>query len=443
MRRSLLLAAALSALLIPRVLPAQSFTPSTIEFTGAPDLPTADLLAASQLQPGRPITMDQLRAHVQLLIDSGLFDDLHYNINGPALVIALTPSTQVFPARFVNLPIPTGPELEAKLHAQFPLYHGRVPADGSLVTGVRTALEQILSAHGLQATIRALPFTDPKAQAITEIDFSVYIPDVLIGPIHIDAPATTPAASLNELAATVQAIAAKIQGQPYDRLGSPDLIRTSLLVSYRDRGFLDCTVQPTPQPAVEVAIDQVAHAIRVPFAVSVEPGPLYHVASIQLAPGLAVTPADFDAASTLHPGDPADLTRLRPALDFITRQYRDTGHVRAQLALTPAIDRAHATVAYTIAVDPGPVYTMGRLAIENVSGTLRGEMLAAWKMPQGAVFNESAIMAFFSDRKLSTDRKLNDDLQRTFATINPHYILHIDDTTKSVAVDLILTAKPQ
>ena len=438
MRRSLLLAAALCALLIPRVLPAQSFTPRTIEFTGAPAIPTADLLAASQLQPGRPITMDQLRAHVQLLIDSGLFDDLHYNINGPALVIALTPSTQVFPARFVNLPIPAGPALDAQLHAQFPLYHGRVPADGSLLTGIRTALEQILSAHGLQATIRAVPFTDPKAQAITAMDFSVYIPDVLIGPIHIDAPAATP-----EIAAGLQAIASQLQGQPYDRIGSPDLIRTSLLVYYRDRGFLDCAVQPTLQPAVEVAIDQVAHAIRVPVAVSVQPGPLYHVASIQLAPGLAVTQAAFDTASTLRPGDPADLTRIRPALDFITRQYRDTGHVRAQVSLTPSIDRAHATVAYTIAVDPGPVYNMGRLAIENVSGTLRGEMLAAWKMPAGAVFNESAIMAFFSDRKLSSDRKLNDDLLRTFATVNPKYILHIDDTTKTVSVDLILTAKSQ
>lgn len=430
MRRSLLLAAALSAPFIPCLLPAQSITPKSIQFQGVPDIPAADLLAAAQLQPGQPLTMDQVRTHAQLLADSGLFDDLHFTFNGQALIFTLTPSAQVFPLHLVNLPIAPGPELDARLHAQLPLYHGRVPADGTLLSGVRTALEQFLSAQGLQATIKAVPFTDPKVQAITEIDFSVYIPDVLIGPVKLNAPGPTP-----EISAAAQGIASGLEGQPYDRLGSPDLIQTSLSVYYRDHGYLDCAVQPAPQPAFQTTIDDLRHPIHVPFAVSVDPGPLYHFSAIQLAPGLAVSQADFDAASNLHPGDPADLTRLRPALDFITSQYHNTGHVRAQASLAPAIDRAHTTVAYTIHVAPGPVYTMGRLAVENVAGDLRAMILATWKMPEGAVFNESAIMAYFSDRKLPSD------LKRTFAAASVKYVLHIDDAAKSVGVELILSKK--
>ena len=39
---------------------------------------------------------------------------------------------------------------------------------------------------------------------------------------------------------------------------------------------------------------------------------------------------------------------------------------------------------------------MGTLNIENVSDELRTMMLAAWKMPPGAVFNEGSILGFFA-----------------------------------------------
>jgi len=430
MRRSLPLAAALCVLLIPRVLAAQSFTPKTIEFHGAPTFPDADLLAAAQLHPGQPLTMDQVRTHAQLLLDTGLFDDIHYNFAGPALVFTLTPSTQVFPMRLVNLPIAPGPDLDAKLHALFPLYHGKVPADGTLLSGIRAALEQMLAAQGLQTTVKVVPFTDPKVQAITSMDFSIYIPDVLIGAIQLDAPQITPQA-----ATALRDIASKLTGQPYDREGSRDLIQTSLQVDCRNRGFLDCAVHAAPQPAVQTTLDQLRRPIHIPFSASIVPGPLYRLSSIQLAPGVTVPQADFDRLSGLHPGDPADLTRIQQALDALTRQYHDTGHVRAQSTLAPAIDRAHSTVAYTVNVDPGPVYTMGRLAIENVSGNLRGMILATWKMAPGSVFDESAIMDYFSDRKLPSD------LKRTFATATIRYILHIDDATKTVGVEIILQKK--
>ncbi len=431
MRRLSLLFAALPALLfVPHALRAQSITPQAIEFQGAPDIPAADLLAAAHLQPGRPLTAADIRDHAQLLIDSGLFEDLHYSVSGQNLIFQLTPSTQVFPMRLINIPIAPGPALDQKLHALFPLFHGKVPADGTLLSGVRVALEQMLSAQGLEATVKAVPFTDPKQQVITFMDFSVYVPEVHLGAIHLDAPPSSP-----QIAIAVRDILSKLQGSPYSRQDSPGQIETSLISYYRDRGFFDCAVHATPQPAVEVPIDQIVNVIRVPFSASVTPGPLYHLSSVQLAPGLAVSPADFDRVSNLHPGDPADASLIAPALDFLTRQYHNKGYVRAKTQLTPTIDRARATVSYAVSVDPGPVYTMGRLAVENVSGQLRAMILSTWKMPAGSVFNESAIMDYFSDRKLPSD------LRRTLAMATVRYVLHIDDDTKTVDVELILQKK--
>jgi outer membrane protein assembly factor BamA len=425
MRRSHpLLVATLALLCVSVPLTAQKLLPQSIQFVGAPGFPDQDLLAAAQLPPGQPLTADEMRAHAQLLIDSGVFDNLTYKFDGKNLVFQLTPSTQLFPIRLVNLPIEPGKDLDAKLHGQFPLYHGVVPADGALLSGVRTALEQMLAAQGLEATVKAVPFTDPVAEKITAMDFSILIPPVVLGQIRFDA--ATPAPPI-----AVQDILSKLEGAPYDREGSPSQIETGLLNYYRDRGYLDCAVHAAPQTAVAPS----GRAILVPFQVSVIAGTQYRLAGIQLAPGLAVSQADFDSQSALHPGDIADGVRIRASLDFIVRQYHNRGFMRAAPHLDSVYDRAHSTVSYTVSVNPGPVYAMGRLAIEHVAGDLRGEMLASWKMPEGAVFNESAIMDYFSDRRLSSD------LRRTFATVTPHYILHVNDDTHTVDLQLILESK--
>ena len=187
--------------------------------------------------------------------------------------------------------------------------------------------------------------------------------------------------------------------------------------------------------APQAAVAASEHAIVIPFQVSVVPGAQYRLAGIQLAPGLAISQADFDRQSGIHPGDVADGQHVRANMEFIMRQYHNRGFMRAKVKLMPSYDRARTMVSYTVNVDPGPVYTMGQLAIEHVSGDLRGAMLAAWKMPAGSVFNEGAIMGFFATHGV------NPALERTFATVNVRYVLRVNDDTHTVDLELILENK--
>jgi outer membrane protein insertion porin family len=430
MRRSLVLLVASLAVLfvaLPLVslpLAAQKLLPKSIQFVGAPEYSTQDLLAAAGLKPGEALTTAEMHDHAQRLIDSGLFDNLTYKFDGQNLVFQLTPSTQLFPIRLVNLPLTPGKDLDDKLHAQFPLYHGKVPADGPVLEGVRKALEQMLAAQGLETTVKAVPFTDLVQQKITAMEFSILIPAVELGVVRLDAASPAPPIE-------VQDILSKLQGAPYDREGSPNQIETGLLNYYHDRGFLDCAAHATPQTAMAAS----EHAIVIPFQVSVVPGAQYRLAGIQLAPGLAVSQADFDRQSGIHPGDIADGQHVRANMEFIMRQYHNRGFMRAKVKLVPSYDRARTMVSYTVNVDPGPVYTMGQLAIEHVSGDLRGAILAAWKMPAGAVFNEGAIMGFFATHGV------NPALERTFATVNVRYVLRVNDDTHTVDLELILENK--
>jgi outer membrane protein insertion porin family len=170
-------------------------------------------------------------------------------------------------------------------------------------------------------------------------------------------------------------------------------------------------------------------AIRVPFVVSVEPGTEYRITGVQLAPGLVVSQADFDKQSQIHPGDVADGTRVRANWEFLARQYHNNGFMKAKIDPVAAYDRAKGTVSYTVSVEPGPQYKMGTLTIQNSAADLKAAMLAAWKMPAGAVFNEGAVAAFYQTPG-------NPALQRTFAGANCVYKLALNDDTLTVDVTL-------
>ena len=73
------------------------------------------------------------------------------------------PHTALYPVRLENLPLTPGKELDAALHDRVPLYHGKVPLEGGLTEQVRQALEEMLAAKGIKATVAATPLHRPKA----------------------------------------------------------------------------------------------------------------------------------------------------------------------------------------------------------------------------------------------------------------------------------------
>jgi outer membrane protein assembly factor BamA len=137
----------------------------------------------------------------------------------------------------------------------------------------------------------------------------------------------------------------------------------------------------------------------------------------------------------VHAGDFADESFLRENWKFIERQYHNRGYIKAKVEPTPTIDHGGKTVSYVVSVDPGPVYTMGVLTIENVTDDLRTAMLAAWKIPAGSVFNEGSILAFFATHGV------NPALEQVFSGVNCRYFLHPNDNTHVVDLTLALEQK--
>jgi outer membrane protein assembly factor BamA len=412
----------LFAVSLPAV--SQSFRPRAFQFTGDPLYSHQEYMDTAGLKPGMTLSIDQMKGYFQKLLDTGVFETVLYYFDGVNLVFKLTPSAYMYPIRFENLPLAQDNELDVSLHERFPFYHGQVPSDGGLLEGVRGALEEMLTAEGVKATVVAAPYTDHALNQVRAMSFSIKTPKIQVGEIQLngDPAAQTP---------KITEFLSRLTGAPYDTAGIPSQIATNLGNYFHDLGYLEADIhiaQLTPVIATDV--------IRIPFTVTVTPGMVYKLAGVQLAPGLAVTQADFDKQSDFHPGVLTDSAHVRENWQFIERQYHNLGHLKAAVHPTPSFDRANGTVSYTVTVDPGPVYTLGSLILANGADDLRAAMLAAWKMPRGAVLNEGAIRAYFNTHGVDPD------LEHLFVTSNCKYSLQLNDDTHTADVTLRVEKRP-
>jgi len=120
-----------------------------------------------------------------MLNDTGLFDVVKFTSTSKSLLFTLTPSSQLFPMHLDNVPLTPGKELDARLHERFPLYHGLLPAGGSMSEGVRQTFEEMLATKSIKATIKAAATSGLGPQKLTAMNFTVVSPAVHIGRIQL------------------------------------------------------------------------------------------------------------------------------------------------------------------------------------------------------------------------------------------------------------------
>jgi outer membrane protein insertion porin family len=411
---------------------AQKVQPKTIQFKGAPEYSDEELLAAAGLKIGADLDSADMKGIAQKLMDTGIFETLNFRFFGVDLVYTLVPSANLYPVRLENLPLTPGKELDAALHQRFPLYHGKVPAEGGLAEQVRQALEEMLAAKGIKAAVAASPYTDQKLMQVTAINFAITAPPVRIGEIHMEGVSP-------EMQAEVKVVADHAMKAGYDTENSAENIERVFAVLYADEGYAAVKVHAVQSGNAVMA----GEAIDVPFTVSIEPGQLYKLGAIHLPSGELLTLAEINKAAgaiSYKSGGVSEKqsvkegVALRTALLYITGQYKAKGYMDCVVTPHPQYDDANGIVNYTIEVQPGPVYKMGKLIIQNSAEDLRAAMLAAWKMPAGAIFNASAIQAYFSSQG-------NTPLGRTFASAICKYELTTNSDTHTVDVTLRLERK--
>ena len=394
---------------------AQKFQPKTIQFKGDPEYSDAELLAAAGLKKGVVLTSAEMSDHSKLLMDSGVFSNLTYKFDGVDLIYVLTPSDELFPIRLENLPLALGPELDAKLHNRFPLYHGKVPSEGTLLDGVRGALEEMLSAQGINATVSTAPFGVAGTRKVSAINFSITTPPVRIGDLQLQG--VSPAMMVR-----AKAVAGKAVNTAFDTANSAANLEHAFTSLYADDGYAAVKVDAarSGDPVVTAA------AVDIPFSVTIEEGRLYKLGSVHLPPDSLVSQAEIDKITTAAAGTAKGAT-VRGIWGLIAARYHSKGYIDFAMTPHPEFDEAAGTVNYTIGLNPGPVYHLALLKFDNVSDDLRKLLMRNWQMLPGDPFDQSYVANFIVNARTS-----DPVLQRSLAGVKFSFDVRADPASHDV-----------
>ncbi|MGO8759594.1 MAG: POTRA domain-containing protein [Terracidiphilus sp.] len=392
--------------------------PKAIRFQGAPQFTQDELLAAVGLTPGARLSPSDVKARAKQLNDTGLFAVVKFSNDSKGLLFSLTPVNQLFPIHLDNLPLRPGKELDDQLHARFPLYHGLLPANGSMLEGIRQTFEEMLAAQGVKATVKAALTSGLGPKKITAINFTVASPPVRIGPIQLAGVSAAMQAKAN-------ALVAGQTGNAFDTENTAIGLQHAFEDLYQDQGYA----------AVEVAVAQIEPptvsgqssdlAVEIPFAVTIKEGGVYKLGTINYPADAQVPRTEVEKVLSKYPAGSG-----RP-LDLFLLAVRDAYHARGYLDCTvvphASFNEATHIVNYSLDVAPGPLYRMAAVEFDGAPDAMAARLTRLWKIAPGAAFDESYVSSFAA-RAQKQDRTLAKWMQTVLAT----YDVKADPATQQV-----------
>jgi outer membrane protein assembly factor BamA len=362
---------------------AQKFIPKTIQFQGDSEYSTDELLQAAGLKKGVVLSYSDMQDYSKRLLGSGVFASVAFKFDGLDLTFMLVPSSDLCTVRLENIPLVPGPDLDAKIHSQVPLYHGKVPNEGGINDDVRAALEKLLAAEGLEASIAANTASDLASHKVDAVDYSITTPQVAVAITKIDGISA-------EFQPKVQTVAAASAKNSFNTTDSAPNLERVIEQFYSDQGYAAAKVQVTQAGAPTLQ----SGTIVVPFSIQVQEGRVYQVAAIHLPTGTPVTQEEIDKALAPTTSGQAIGVRVRTIWSEIAQRYRTKGNLECKVTPHAVFDDANATVSYNVDVDPGPVYHLAFVKFDNVTDEMRKLLIHNWEMMPGDAFDESYVATF-------------------------------------------------
>jgi outer membrane protein assembly factor BamA len=376
--------------------------PKAIRFQGAPQYTQEELLAAAGLKPDARLAASDVKAHAKQLNDTGMFAAVKFSSDSKGILYSLTPSGQLFPLHLDNLPLKLGKPLDEKLHERFPLYHGFLPASGSMLEGIRGALEEMLAAQGVKATVKADLTSGLGPQKITAMNFTITSQAVRIGPIQLAGVSPAMQARANTL----------VNGQTgnaFDTESTAIGLQRAFEDLYQDQGYAAVKVDVMQADQLVISVQ----SIDIPFAVTVSEGGVYKLGSINY-PGDALVPrADVEKILSKYPagsGRPLDLYLLA-----VRDAYHARGYLDCSVVLNPSFNEAAHIVNYSIEIAPGAIYRLASVKFEGAPDAMAAKLTGLWKMAPSAAFDESYV-SNFAARAQKQDKALGKWMQTVITT---------------------------
>jgi outer membrane protein assembly factor BamA len=360
---------------------------SAIKATGSQRFSSQKIATGTGLTIGQDIKKEDLQAAANRLVQLGIFSDVRYRFSTQAGTIDVEFQVADGPSiapLFDNFPWFTDDEIAQVLKSSVPLYDGRVPEAGTILDEVSQAIEKLLETRKVSGTI-SHQVTRLATSGENVQQFRLEGPALSIESVEFSDPLAK-----NDHA--IQQSLSDIVGKPFSRAVLDRFLFEQVRPVYLAHGNIHVAFDA---PQARFAGDpSKGLPDKVKAIIAIRPGPVFKWTSATWTGNTAFSAAELDAVVALKPGDSADGMKIELAWQRILEAYGKKGYLDAALEKTPALDDAAARVTYRVTIKEGPQYHMGALVLTGLS--LEGErrIIAAWKIPDGAVFDASVADAF-------------------------------------------------
>jgi outer membrane protein insertion porin family len=405
MRRALVLAIALSAVLRAHAAPAYRLT--GIHVKGSKHFQEADIVRATGLKLGQSATEPMLEEVANRMAESGAFAQVTFQYRtgpgGMTVDFQVEDSPEFLPCRFDNFVWLPAPDLLTELRSRVPFFDGKVSTAGKMTARVADALKQLLADRKIDATVDYRLHQPKLGAAIDSVVFVVEGTHIPVREIFVTGASPFAAPLLQD------AIKPLLGGNFYASVVE-SFTANNLLPVYLRRGYLRASFG---EPVARFSDGAVS--VTLPVTEGLE----YQPVAVRWSGNAALSASDLSGKLHLAPGHPADAVRLAADLEQIGEAYGSRGYLRAAIEPVATYDDAARTVAYDFRVNEGEQYRMGRIEISGIDGDAAGRILAAWRMREGDPYDATYHTRFLRENSGKIPASLSRMRIKTSTQINP------------------------
>jgi outer membrane protein insertion porin family len=375
----------------------------------------AQILAAAGLRVGQLAGKSEFDAARDRLVACGAFENVEYRftagVGGKGYVgtFRVAEVQQVYPVTFRDLGV-SAKDLFAALAARDPLFSNQgVAATPPVIERYSQWIQEYLAGHGIRQPV--VGSIEPSESGELTI---VFHPD---RPLPAVAEVTFEGNRALEQSVLREAIARSAIGLPYTEDNFRQVLRLTIRPLYEAHGFLRVSF---PEIRTEPAPD--VQGVRV--FVTVQEQESYRLGSVSIEGETPLPSESLKKAGEFPVGDTANLERVHQGAERIRKILARAGYLDAQVSSEPKINDATKTVDIALAVNAGPLFTMGKLEIVGLDLEGEAAIQRIWGLKPGKPFNPDYPEEFL---KRVRDEGMFDHLGKTASAIkkNPDHTIDV------------------
>ena len=405
---------ALSGLIYAQSAPT-SYTVENLTVEGNHNYSAAQILRAAGLHTGQKAGKLEFDAAREKLEATGAFDKVSYRFapsqdaEGYDATYEVSEVAQIYPIRFQDLPAGDA-QLRTWLKQKDPLFGDKIPATKTVVHRYVGWLTEFLAGQGYHEPL------DGKLSADGGEDLAVLFRPAK-GPPAIAHVIFTGTGDLPSgiLQTAMYGVAI---GVPYTEPRVRLLLESTIRPIYDAHGLLRVAF-----PKIETAPAKDVDGITV--TVQVAPGPAYTLDGVRFV-GADYSRSEWKDLTKLKLNQTANFDEVKAAQERIRVNQRRAGHLDATSKVERDVNDTEHTVAIEFQIDPGPLYTLGKLDIIGLDIETEPEIRKMWGLAPGRPFNVEYPDHFLSRVK---EAGIFDNLKSSRAETKINAAAHTVDVT--------------